>query len=302
LERKSEITIPVVVPPSSKKCPVYVFIQRPICEGDSIFINGYWFSKSENTLMGGPDTITMVTIFVLSKRITQKTVTISQGDSVLVNNQWQKSAGVFTDSLQTIHGCDSLVRTEIVMFQKNDCPECIAEREKWLFLGGLSVSGFLMREEHNDWQNKTHLGFGVLYEHKFKDGLLFDPLKKPCIGESIIGALALRGTNDAPPSSDCITCNNLPENASVTVEAKVQYKLSWLKGFPIIPSIAAGPGISYNQGGDPALKWGFIFTPEIEAIVLQKTGVSVFAQTNLSLGSIPNDWRVGVRVHIGRKK
>jgi hypothetical protein len=253
-------------------------------------------------MFGDPDTITAVSVFMHPKKMTQRTIQITQGDSVLVNSQWQKTAGIFTDSLNTIHGCDSTVVTEVLILPKSDCPECIAEREKWLALGGLSVSGFLMREQHNDWQNKTHLGFGVQYEHKFKDGLLFDPLKKPCIGESIIGALALRGTNNAPPKSDCLTCNNLPENASVTVEAKVQYKLSWLKGFPIIPSIAAGPGISYNQGGNPALKWGFIFTPEIEAIVLQKTGVSVFAQTNLSLGSIPSDWRVGVRLHFVGKK
>lgn len=302
LESKPKIPSPVVIPAPEKKCPSYVFLKQEICEGDSVFFNGYWFSKEGQTIIGG-DTITVVTIFVHPKKVNQRTVTLLEGDSVVINNQWQKSAGVFTDSLQTIHGCDSLVRTEIVMFQKNDCPECIAEREKWFALGRISAQGFVLKESQNDWENKILGGFAINYEYRFRENKLFK--NNPCFGESILGSIGIRGTNQEAPSSDCLTCNNLPKNASVALEGKIQYKVAWIKGWPVLPSLAAGPALRFTQGGDPALRWGLVFTPEVEGIILNKTNipaVSVFAQTNLALGSIPNDWRVGVRVHIGRKK
>jgi hypothetical protein len=165
----------------------------------------------------------------------------------------------------------------------------------------------MMKEQHNDFRNEILAGANIMYEYKPKNGLLFDPVKRPCLGESLLGALALRGANEAAPSSDCITCNNLPDNAPVTVEAKVQYKLSWLKGWPLIPSIAAGPAVSWNQGGNPGVRWGFVVTPEVEGIVLQKAGlptISCFAQYNAVIGTMPSDWRAGFRVYglLSKKK
>lgn len=301
LARDPVVTPPIVVP-LPKPCPLYIFLKQEICEGDSIFLNGYWVSQQGQTIIGG-DTVRVITVFVHPKKMTQKTVTLLAGDSILVNNQWQKTAGLFTDSLQTVHGCDSLVVTEVLILPKTECPECLFEREKWLSLGRISAQGFILKESHNDWENKILGGFGINYEYRFRENKLFK--NNPCFGESLLGMVGLRGSNQEAPSSDCLTCNNLPKNASVALEGKVQYKISWLKGWPVLPSLAAGPALRYTQGGDPALRWGFVFTPEIEGIILNKKNIptiSLFAQTNLSLGTIPNDWRVGVRVHIGRKK
>ncbi|MBP6256391.1 hypothetical protein KA405_01360 [Patescibacteria group bacterium] len=302
LKRERNIAPPTFIIPTEKKCPIYRYIQREVCEGDSIFFEKYWF-KPGLTMFGGPDTITAVSVFMNPKRMTQKTVHISQVDSVFVNSQWQKSAGIFTDSLNTIHGCDSLVVTEVVLLPKNNCPECVFEREKWLSLGRISVQGFILKESHNDWENQHLGGFGVNYEYRFRENKIFKT--NPCFGESILGMVGIRETNQEAPSSNCLTCNNLPKNASIALEGKLQYKVSWLKGWPVLPSLAAGPALRYTQGGDPALRWGLVFTPEVEGIILHQKNipsVSIFAQHNLSLGSIPSDWRVGVRVHIGRKK
>jgi hypothetical protein len=299
-------TPPPVVPPPPPpvvKQPVLIVKEATICVGDSTNIYGTWYKKPGTFVKNSPDTNLVVVITMKQQPRTDTSATIMEGDSLLFARQWRKQPGTYRDTLKCITGCDSIVTLYLHVLP--DCQPCKAERLKWLALGRFSVNVFLMKEEHNDWQNRVLTGLSMNYEYRFKNGLLFDPVKRPCLGESIIGSIALRGANEVAPSSDCLTCDNLPENAPVTIEGRFGYKLSWLKGWPFVPSIAAGTAVSWNQGGNPAFKWGFVLTPEVEGIILQKAGLptlSAFGQHNISLGTMPSDWRVGLRLHLGVKK
>lgn len=293
-------TPPVVTPPPPPviKQPVLIVQQDSICKGDSVQIDGKWFNQPGTFIEKTPEKhiVTVITMKEQPKR--DSSATIMEGDSIRFNSQWLKVPGVYYDTLYCPTGCDSLLTFHLTVLP--DCAPCKAERLKWLSLSRFSVSAFLMREEHNDWQNRLLGGISLNYEHRLKKGLLFDPVKKPCIGESLLGAFTFRGANEVPPTSDCITCDNLPDNSPVTIEARVGYKLSWLKGWPFVPSITAGPAVSWNQGLDPSVRWGIVLTPEVEWIFLQKKNlptISGFAQHNLCIGSMPNDWRAGVRLY-----
>lgn len=286
-----------------KKEPALVLLSDSICVNDSVMINDKWYAKPGTFVDRSiPDTTLVVSITQLQQPRTDTAATIMQGDSILFARSWRKEAGTYRDTLACIIGCDSIVTLHLSVIPV--CQECEDERIKWEQAGRLAVSLPVLREEHNDWENKTLLGLGLSYEYKFLNGLLFDPKKKPCIGESVVAYGGLRSVNAEPPSSDCLTCNNLPENASTGIEGRMQYKLSWLKGMPIIPSIAGGMGFLYNQGARDQFKIGAVITPEVEWMLFNKENlpaISVFSQTNIAVGTLPSDWRVGVRFTIGGK-
>ena len=161
------------------------------------------------------------------------------------------------------------------------------------------------REQENEWRknrNKKKIALTLGYEWKLFQGWLFDPIKKPCIGESIIAQFGIRGANPEPPISDCLTCDNLSPNSKVAEEGRVQYKLSWLKGMPLTGSIAGGLGFSYNKGARQPFKASVVLSPEAEWLLVNKPNtpaISAFIQGNISVvGNLPNDWRIGIRFHL----
>ncbi len=89
-----------------------------ICDGDSIYIGGawqytagsYWDTLTSNN--GCDSIITQeLTVLAISSGITS--VSICNGDSIYLANQWQYTAGSYWDTLTSSTGCDSLLETTL---------------------------------------------------------------------------------------------------------------------------------------------------------------------------------------------
>lgn len=84
-----------------------------ICEGDSLFTNNQWLSDAgvypfNFTSALGCDSIEEVHLNVLPTYNKINTLAICEGDSVLVWDQWYKTAGTYSRTYQTAAGCDSV--------------------------------------------------------------------------------------------------------------------------------------------------------------------------------------------------
>jgi hypothetical protein len=91
-----------------------------LCNGDSIFINGIWHSKSSDfsysakSIYGCDSLIYDVQIKLQSATTpTMREHYICNGDSIFINNQWIKSAQRIETKLKSFTGCDSIIMHEI---------------------------------------------------------------------------------------------------------------------------------------------------------------------------------------------
>lgn len=91
-----------------------------ICQGDSIFLAGSFqnssgqYTDSLSTTLGCDSLI--ITNLVVNPTFNDSTViSICQGDSVFLNGSFQHNSGVFTDSLQSVASCDSVVTTNLIV-------------------------------------------------------------------------------------------------------------------------------------------------------------------------------------------
>lgn len=89
-----------------------------ICQGDSLVIGTSVYTQAgaytDILLNGaGSDSIVNTILTVYPKYLINNTLTICLGDSVMVGTNSYSSAGMYTDSLQTVHGCDSIVQTTL---------------------------------------------------------------------------------------------------------------------------------------------------------------------------------------------
>ncbi|MFK7786294.1 MAG: T9SS type A sorting domain-containing protein, partial [Crocinitomicaceae bacterium] len=89
-----------------------------ICDGDSILIyglyqstQGTYFDTIQST--SGCDSIIATNLLVDPVYSVNESVSICQGDSILLGGQYQSIAGTYTDSLQSINSCDSIVHTTL---------------------------------------------------------------------------------------------------------------------------------------------------------------------------------------------
>lgn len=105
--------------------PVNLLQSFDICEGDSVFV----FDQYESTggiyydslqAANGCDSIVSIVVNHHFQLPIQDLVTIERclGDSALIFGLYHSVSGVYYDSLQTIHGCDSIVRQELVIHPK----------------------------------------------------------------------------------------------------------------------------------------------------------------------------------------
>ncbi len=91
-----------------------------ICQGDSVFLEGAYqltsgiYLDTMSTVMGC-DSIFETTLTVNPAPVTFDSQTICFGDSILVNGNYLSVAGSYTDTLQSIDGCDSLVTTDLIV-------------------------------------------------------------------------------------------------------------------------------------------------------------------------------------------
>ncbi|BDS12132.1 LamG-like jellyroll fold domain-containing protein [Aureispira anguillae] len=91
-----------------------------ICQGDSVMLGGSYqtmagtYTDSLQTTTGC-DSLVITTLTIAPAYFSSNTLSICQGDSVLLAGAYQDTAGTYTDSLQTIAGCDSVIRTVLTI-------------------------------------------------------------------------------------------------------------------------------------------------------------------------------------------
>lgn len=91
-----------------------------ICDGDSVLIDGLYQSLAGNyseILVGsnGCDSIVDVLLVVNPTYFVQNTISICQGDSMLLEGIYQTSSGLYLDTTLTSSGCDSIVETNLTV-------------------------------------------------------------------------------------------------------------------------------------------------------------------------------------------
>ena len=113
-----------------------------ICQGDSIFLGGNFQTQAGIytdvfTASNGCDSLVMTTLTVLPSSTTNLTASICQGDSILIAGVFRTQVGVYTDSLLTVDGCDSLIITTLSVFPSYNINQTasICDGDS-IFLGG----------------------------------------------------------------------------------------------------------------------------------------------------------------------
>lgn len=101
--------------------PTYdITIMANICNGDSILIGGIYestpgtFSYTYSSIYGC-DSIVKTTLNVHPLYNLTQSLTICSNDSVFLAGAYQNTAGVYTDSLTSSYGCDSVVVTTLAV-------------------------------------------------------------------------------------------------------------------------------------------------------------------------------------------
>lgn len=93
-------------------------IDKSICNGDSIYLQkayrkiaGTYYDTT--TRAGNCDSVSKTTLTILSPTSGSKNFSLCLGDSVLVNNRYLKSAGLYSDTLVNSVGCDSIITVQV---------------------------------------------------------------------------------------------------------------------------------------------------------------------------------------------
>ncbi len=95
--------------------PIYhLNLSTTICEGYSIDINGFNVSEAGTftqtfTAMNGCDSVVTLTVVANPRYETELSATICQGQTYTENGFNVNEAGIYTQNLQTVNGCDSIV-------------------------------------------------------------------------------------------------------------------------------------------------------------------------------------------------
>ena len=100
---------------------MYEEIEANICEGDSILIGDVYYSSNGDyvdtiTSSVGCDSVINLHVEVHDSVIELfEELIICEGDSVLIDGEYQTEAGIYTENLISIHGCDSISHTELII-------------------------------------------------------------------------------------------------------------------------------------------------------------------------------------------
>ncbi|HXH19099.1 MAG TPA: T9SS type A sorting domain-containing protein [Chitinophagales bacterium] len=95
-------------------------IHENICEGESLFIARAWRNTSgiySDTLLAanGCDSIITTHLSVHPVYDDTRDVSVCQGSSYFAGGEWRTTSGIYTDSLITSNGCDSIVHTQLTV-------------------------------------------------------------------------------------------------------------------------------------------------------------------------------------------
>ncbi len=94
----------------------YLTIDTVLCYPSSIFgysMSGTYYDTLSNAV--GCELRRTLNLIVQQPYLFDTTVVLCQGEEYLINGRQLRSEGVYTDSLTTIHGCDSIIITRVVV-------------------------------------------------------------------------------------------------------------------------------------------------------------------------------------------
>ena len=91
-----------------------------ICQGDSALIGGVYRDSTGAyivvyTTVNGCDSIVVTDLTVYPAYHINTTQTICQGDSALLGGNYQTTSGSYVDPYTTVHGCDSIITTQLIV-------------------------------------------------------------------------------------------------------------------------------------------------------------------------------------------
>jgi choice-of-anchor B domain-containing protein len=118
-----------------------------ICDGDSVVVGTSVYNTIGNytdtlTALNGCDSIVYTNISMLPPVTWQQAFSICDGDSILVGSNVYNTAGNYTDTLNTVNGCDSIVYTNISMDYNTSSYDTLSVTSSIVWNGStLSVSG-----------------------------------------------------------------------------------------------------------------------------------------------------------------
>lgn len=131
-----------------------------ICSGDSVFVNGRYlkdFGLYIDTIqaVNGCDSIVKTFLTLYPVYSIPQNATICQGDSIFLEGAYQTTNGVYFDTLQTIHGCDSLITTTLTV---NPIPPAPTISLTGNILSSNAVSG-------NQWYDQNGIITGAISQN-----------------------------------------------------------------------------------------------------------------------------------------
>ena len=97
-------------------------INETICQGESVTIGTSTYATSGNyadilTNSNGCDSIVNLTLTVNPTSEENMSETICQGESVTIGTSTYTAAGIYTDTLSTVNGCDSIINLTLAVNQ-----------------------------------------------------------------------------------------------------------------------------------------------------------------------------------------
>jgi len=134
--------------------PITTVIGLDICNGDSVFFKGNYYSQNGNykdTLVAvtGCDSIVTLNLFVRPQITSTIGLSICSGDSLLYNGSYYFQQGNYTDTLSSVNGCDSIsilaltvniADTPVIVQNGFNLSTQTATTYQWL-KDGVSISG-----------------------------------------------------------------------------------------------------------------------------------------------------------------
>lgn len=91
-----------------------------VCFGDSVDVNGSYYSNAITlidvfTAANGDDSTVISHVVILPQNITNQSIQLCAGDSLIVGTSVYFLSGAYSDTLLAVNGCDSLVQTLLVI-------------------------------------------------------------------------------------------------------------------------------------------------------------------------------------------
>ncbi|MDH3648587.1 MAG: gliding motility-associated C-terminal domain-containing protein [Saprospiraceae bacterium] len=128
---------------------IYATLDRAICTGDSILVNGKYYSAAGTYLdttvaSGGCDSIITLNLEVVDEFVTNLDIEICEGESFTVGTNTYSESGTYSDMFTSSAGCDSLVLLTLSVHPIKDTviTASICQGELFLVAGNvLTMSG-----------------------------------------------------------------------------------------------------------------------------------------------------------------